>query len=73
MDEWLSTLSNRRLVSVECGAGRAIPTVRFTCQNQRGHLIRINPREAQAPKDQLSLALGAMEALTAIDDLLKDP
>ena len=33
MAAWLDSLDNARLVVVECGAGRAIPTVRVTCEN----------------------------------------
>ncbi len=56
---------------VECGAGTAIPTIRRACEQlarERGvPLIRINLREAQAPAGSVSLACGALEALSAID------
>ncbi len=58
-----------RTVVLEFGAGTAVPTVRrfseWFCARTRGHLIRVNPREAEIP-DQLAgveLALGAREAI----------
>jgi NAD-dependent SIR2 family protein deacetylase len=70
---WLHTLTQDggALVVVECGAGTAIPTVRgFGEQVARatgGLLVRINPRESQAPTGHVSLALGAREGLRALD------
>lgn len=61
-------------VVVEIGAGTAVPTVRM--QSERvagepgGQLIRINPRESQAPSDAISIAAGGLEALTRIDEAL---
>jgi NAD-dependent SIR2 family protein deacetylase len=67
---WLRALLGARLVVVECGAGQAIPTVRWHCENAAaihgGTLIRINPREPEGPEGTLSLRLGAAAALTAI-------
>lgn len=65
--EWLSGVAGRRLVVLELGAGLAIPTVRLTCEGVGGTLIRVNPREPQVPRGGISLALGAREALAAID------
>jgi NAD-dependent SIR2 family protein deacetylase len=71
MGAWLGALPGARLVIVEFGAGRAIPTVRRTCediaQNYGGTLIRINTREAEVAAGHISLPLGALAALTAID------
>jgi hypothetical protein len=59
-------------VVVECGAGTAIPTVRLACEDiARRHdatLIRINPREPEVPEDQISLPMGAYDALRALDE-----
>jgi hypothetical protein len=59
---------------VECGAGNGVPTIRRTCEQlaraRRALLIRINPREPQAPAGALSLAAGSLEALTAIERAL---
>lgn len=68
---WLAALGGRRLVVVECGAGSAVPTVRWQCEqaaSQPGaRLVRINPREPHGPAGTISISLGAQEALTAMD------
>jgi NAD-dependent SIR2 family protein deacetylase len=70
---WLSGLDLRRLVVVECGAGTAVPTVRMLGQDlaRRGAtLIRVNPREPQAPAGAIAIPQGAAPALAAIDATL---
>jgi NAD-dependent SIR2 family protein deacetylase len=73
---WLQQVADARapLVIVECGAGTAIPTVRLTGERlavtRRATLIRINVREPQGPPGTISVALGAAEALAAIDRAL---
>ena len=71
MRSWLGTLGGAKLVVIECGAGRAVPTVRLACQRiateYGGTLIRINTREAEVPPGHVSLPLGALAALEAID------
>ncbi len=73
-DEWLAVNHGERLTVVECGAGGAVPTVRFTgerlVRNHGATLIRINPREPQVPEGQIGIAAGAYETLAAINDLL---
>ena len=70
---WLDDLheGGARLVVVECGAGRAIPTVRWTCERAArllgGLLVRLNPRDPHVPEGHLSLPLPALAALQAID------
>jgi NAD-dependent SIR2 family protein deacetylase len=70
---WLKPLaaSGAALVIVECGAGKAVPTIRrFSEQTARQAgctLVRINPREGEVPPGQISIPLGALEALRAID------
>jgi NAD-dependent SIR2 family protein deacetylase len=68
---WLMSLRGARLVIVECGAGMAIPTVRLFCEEMAaaydGTLIRINPREPEAPDGHMSFAGGALETLAALD------
>lgn len=60
-------------VVIECGAGTAIPTVRYFCEAQACPVIRINPREAKISNIRgISLACGALEGLTAISDKLFD-
>jgi NAD-dependent SIR2 family protein deacetylase len=70
---WLRRLGSSRnsLAIVECGAGQAVPTIRRFCeQTARQYgcpLVRINPREGDVPPGQVSIPLGALEALRAID------
>ncbi|SFB08504.1 NAD-dependent protein deacetylase, SIR2 family [Amycolatopsis marina] len=62
------------LVVIELGAGRAVPTVRRQAElasAASGALIRINPREPDVRHGRgISLPLGALAALTALDTLL---
>jgi NAD-dependent SIR2 family protein deacetylase len=71
MKAWLGALSNAKLAIVECGAGRAVPTVRMVCEDiarkYGGTLIRINSREAEVPSGHISVPLGALAALEALD------
>ncbi len=74
LEKWVKGLKDGSLVIVECGAGQAVPTVRHFCDQLTAMagatLIRINPREADVPKGQISLPLGAQAALEAIGRLL---
>ncbi|MYM66231.1 NAD-dependent deacetylase [Pseudoduganella sp. FT55W] len=70
----LLTKAQRPLV-IELGAGVAIPSVRYFGQTvisrHNGRMIRINPREPQvASANDVGLAAGAYDALSAIDALL---
>jgi NAD-dependent SIR2 family protein deacetylase len=67
---WLQNAESHRLVTIELGAGLAIPSVRFQTESREGTLIRINPREADTPAGGISLPLGALAALQQIDALL---
>nr|VFK31601.1 MAG: NAD-dependent protein deacetylase, SIR2 family [Candidatus Kentron sp. MB]VFK75877.1 MAG: NAD-dependent protein deacetylase, SIR2 family [Candidatus Kentron sp. MB] len=73
---WLTGIQNRRLVIVECGAGRAVPTVRRTCEaiaeDFGASLIRINPREPNGPPGTISIAAGALATLSEIDKAIKE-
>ena len=71
---WLRDAGSLPMAIVECGAGTAIPTVRYFCKQVAGHpqrkLIRINVREPEVPKGHISLAVGALQGLRAIDERL---
>jgi NAD-dependent SIR2 family protein deacetylase len=71
---WLRDVGSVPMVVVECGAGTAIPTVRHFCEEVADpptrKLIRINLREPEVPNGHISLAIGAMAGLRAMDDLL---
>jgi NAD-dependent SIR2 family protein deacetylase len=60
---WLGSLDGRRLAILECGAGGAVPTVRYECESLRGTLIRVNPRECDVPAGGIGIPLGAREAI----------
>ena len=59
---------------IECGAGEAIPTVRYTSERAAarlgGTLVRINVREPETPSGHVGLAMGALAALTRVESLL---
>jgi NAD-dependent SIR2 family protein deacetylase len=59
---------------IECGAGTAIPSVRLTAERAAsrlsGTLVRINLREPEVGRGHVGLALGACEALLAIEERL---
>jgi NAD-dependent SIR2 family protein deacetylase len=62
-------------VVVEIGAGTAVPTIRNLGERLAGSrgatVIRINPREPRISPPHISLALGALEGLRAIEAALK--
>lgn len=74
--EWLSGLagSGAELAVIEVGAGTAVPTVRYECEGRvrqlAGSLLRINPRDCDAPTGSVVLPMGAEAALVAIDQRL---
>jgi NAD-dependent SIR2 family protein deacetylase len=69
LDAWLGGVE--RLVVVELGAGRALPTVRRFSERHGPRVIRINPREhAISPKIGAGFAGGAHETLRLLDTCL---
>jgi len=72
--EWQAEIraQRARVVVIECGAGKAIPTVRMQAQKMArelgGLLVRINVREPEVPAEHIGLAIGAKAALTAIEE-----
>jgi len=74
-DEFLTDHRGEKLAVVEMGAGTAVPTIRYMgerlAQYQQAALIRINPREAQVPDGQISIATGALAGLEGIESRLK--
>lgn len=71
--EWVKQRIKQQssLVVIEIGAGLAVPTVRYQCENIARHfqcpLIRINPRDAQGSTGTISLAGGCLEVLEQIN------
>jgi len=74
LEHWLATVE--RLLVIEIGAGRAIPTARnftrHTALKWDAPVIRINPDDAaiHGNPSHVSLPMGALDALTAIDGCL---
>ena len=69
-EAWL--LSVERLVVVELGAGRSIPTVRNTSERNGPRVIRINTDEFTIdPKKGIGLPGRALPIINAIDEILK--
>jgi NAD-dependent SIR2 family protein deacetylase len=70
-NKWLDNLKGR-LVIVEIGAGKAVPTVRMMSEDIRDRfnakLIRINPNEADGA--DIPIEMGALEALKKIKEHL---
>ncbi len=64
----------KKTVVIEMGAGKAIPTIRYTSEqlgeDQEITVIRINPREADIHAPHISLEYGALEGLQKINELL---
>lgn len=74
LNEWAANIEARALCVIEMGAGSAIPTVRRFgegLQRQGAVLVRINPRESDGAGGTISIAMGAREALEAINALVQ--
>ncbi len=67
---WLRQLAGRRLAIIEFGAGIGVPTVRCECECQDGQLIRVNPRDTEAPPGSILLPVGALQAIRAVDRMV---
>jgi NAD-dependent SIR2 family protein deacetylase len=70
LQAWLSKVE--RLVVIEIGAGKAIPTVRYFSEQNGPRVIRINPRDfGIAPHHGIGLARGAIDGLELLDRSMK--
>ncbi len=70
---WLREVGGSNLVIIECGAGTAVPTVRYETEKLAGRIaraIRINVREPQISLPNLSINQGAADSLRKIDEIL---
>lgn len=70
---WLKINKGKKMVIIEIGAGKAVPTVRYfsesTAREYDAVLIRINPRDYDIPssvKKGISIPLGGLQALEAM-------
>ncbi|OUR63385.1 hypothetical protein A9Q74_00625 [Colwellia sp. 39_35_sub15_T18] len=72
LHDWLDAHCGKKIVSIEIGAGTAIPSVRIARSNNTKSLIRINPAHYNVFKGQntIPIKMSALSALTEIDKLL---
>ena len=70
---WLNQNEKGTTVIIECGAGTGVPTVRITSENivsrYNATLIRINIREPYGPAGGIGLSMGALDALTKLNQI----
>lgn len=74
LDDWLEESDKSELTIIECGAGKAIPTIRFfgdMMKKQGATLVRINVRESNGRSGTISIELGARDALRQINQTLR--
>ena len=75
LEAWLGTTRDSGLTIIELGAGTVIPTVRDFSEDlarrDKVTLIRINQHEYNVPNGQISINLGAKEAINRIYQLLE--
>jgi hypothetical protein len=66
----MDSLQCERLIIIECGAGTAIPTIRWISSSAEGKpeaaLIRINPRDSEVVEGQISISSDALEGISQI-------
>jgi len=73
LQHWLAGVD--RLVCLEIGAGRHIPTVRHFSEDCGGQLIRINPGEPEVPDPErgIGLPLGGLAGIGGLCAALAEP
>jgi NAD-dependent SIR2 family protein deacetylase len=69
--EWKKSNEGQQVVTLEIGAGNAIPTVRNEARIMNGVTIRINPDSYVSQHDVLAIPAGAQSVLSAIDKCFK--
>ncbi|MEC9091615.1 MAG: Sir2 family NAD-dependent protein deacetylase [Planctomycetota bacterium] len=66
-NQWRQDTVGKKHISLEIGAGKAIPTIRWECESQSALLIRINPRDTDVPPGGISIAANALAAIEQIN------
>lgn len=72
LQRWLDDMTEKKykIVILEFGAGKAVPTVRIfseqIAKNHKATLIRINPRDYEIPQGAIAVQAGAKEAIDAL-------
>ncbi len=68
--DFLQQIGNGKLVIVEFGAGKAIPTIRnlseIISKDYNATLIRVNPRDCDTPDGAIALQMGALEMINLL-------
>ena len=79
-ERWLEKLEymDYKLVIIEIGAGKAVPTVRITSERiasmYDAKLIRINPRDYDVPSGHISIPMGGLEGIKKITEgIIEEP
>jgi len=75
--KWLASVRGKRVVILECGAGKAIATIRslserLAAEHPRVTLVRINPEATDADEPVVPIRMGALEALARIEERLPE-
>ena len=74
--DWLASVRGKRVVVLELGAGKAMPTIRRLSENLAAQgiasLVRINPDASEADESAIPIRMEALEALTRIDNELSE-
>lgn len=74
LNKWLDQHNSSKLLVLEFGAGKSIPTVRMTCEeiarSNKGELIRVNLREADSSSVEIiPIELTAKEAIQIMSEI----
>jgi NAD-dependent SIR2 family protein deacetylase len=75
LEDFARQHGGQETVVIEMGAGTSIPTIRYASErlgDDGGLVVRINPREPQIRPPHVSLPVGALAGLTAIEKALED-
>ncbi len=79
-ERWLEKIEymDYKLVIIEIGAGKAVPTVRITSERiasmYDAKLIRINPRDYDVPSGHISIPMGGLEGIKKITEgIIEEP
>ena len=67
-EQWMAGSEGKRLIAVECGAGTAVPTVRYETVKRADLVIRINPREPGGGSNVIGIAKGARDTINELLD-----
>lgn len=70
---WLQDKDISKMLVVEIGAGKAIPSIRRKSHfllEKGASLVRINPRDSDGKTGTISIAMGGLEGLTRINEQL---